>query len=217
MTNTEITRQQMVEQQIRTWDVFDPGVLNTIGKVSRDNYVPAALKDCAYADTEVPLPHGQCMLRPSIVGRLLQAVDCQPGDKVLDIGTGTGYLARCLAAQAAMVTSIDIFEDFIDSARRNLAADSIDNVQLRCMDATNDLPSGEFDVITVTASVSSIDERFINALAPGGRLFVVVGQSPVMTATLISRSEDGGTSSSELFETDIPPLLSATQPPVFSF
>ena len=217
MMNTEMTRQQMVDQQVRTWDVFDPDVLQTIGKVARDRYVPADLVDCAYADVELPLPHGQCMLRPSIVGRILQAVDCHDGDKVLDIGTGSGYLARCLSANAASVTSIDIFDDFVESARARLADDGVENVQLLCMDATVELPEGQFDAITITGSAESVDPRFLEALAPGGRLFIVVGRSPVMTATLITREEDGGTSSRELFETDIPALVAAAGPAEFSF
>lgn len=217
MMNTDLIRQQMVEQQVRTWDVFDPDVLRTLGEVSRDRYVPAELVDCAYGDTEIPLPHDQCMLRPSIIGRILQAVDCQSGDKVLDIGTGTGYLARCLAAYSASVTSIDIYSDFIEDARARLASDGADNVNLQCMDATVELPAGNFDVITVTGSVPEVDQRFIDALATGGRLFIVVGQSPAMTATLITREADGTTSTHELFETDIPALVTATEATDFSF
>lgn len=215
--NTEQARRQMVDQQVRTWDVFDPEVLDVIADVARDRYVPAALKDCAYADVEVPLRHGQCMLRPSIIGKLLQAVDVRPGEDVLEIGTGTGYLSHCLAKFAGSVTSIDIFEDFIDSARRRLEDEEIDNVTLECMDATVGLPPGKFDVIVVTGAVSAIDERFINALKPGGRLFIVAGKSPIMTAKLITREHDGGISSSDLFETDIPALVVAGERPAFSF
>ena len=121
MTNTDLTRRQMVEQQVRTWDVFDEEVLEAISSIPRENYVPAELLHCAYADAEIPLAHGQCMLRPSIVGRILQAVRIRPGDSVLEIGTGTGYLTHCLAKTAAAVKSVDLYKDFIDAARFRLA------------------------------------------------------------------------------------------------
>ena len=157
------------------------------------------------------------MLRPSIVGRILQALDIQPDDDVLEIGTGTGYLTACLAALARTVTSVDIHADFIAGAERNLAEAGVDNVRLRCMDASRELPDGQFSVIAVTAALETVDARFVAALKPGGRLFVVVGRSPVMTATLVRRDVDGTTSSADLFETDIPMLVSAPARAVFSF
>jgi len=215
--NIESARQQMVLQQVRTWDVFDGHVLNAISAVPRDRFVPDALRHCAYADIEVPLAHGQCMLRPSIVGRILQALDIQPGDEVLEIGTGTGYLSACLAALARHVTSIDIHADFIDSARHQLAAVGISNVSLQCMDASRELPEGHFDAIAATASVDAVDPGWLAALKPGGRLFVVVGQSPAMTATLIRREEHGEHAISALFETNIPKLITPPRKPAFSF
>ena len=215
--NTEATRRQMVEQQVRTWDVFDPEVLEVLSQVPRDDFVPGELAHCAYADAEIPLPHGQCMLRPSLVGRILQAIDCGADDSVLEIGTGTGYLTRCLASVAGQVTSIDLYEDFVDAARQKLADESVENVQIHCMDAESELPDGEFDVIVVTSAMKAIDDRLTNALRPNGRLFVVVGTSPVMTATLVTRQEDGQLVAEELFETEIPALVSKNDAPVFSF
>ena len=215
--NTDFARRQMVEQQIRTWDVLDPGILRAFNAVSREEFVPEECAHVAYADTEIPLPHGQCMLRPNIDGKILQALEIRPGDDVLEIGTGTGYLTACLAEIAGFVTSIDIFDDFVAMARKKLADTGIDNVSLHCMDALAELPEGQFDAIAVTGSVAEVDKRFIEALQPGGRLFVVVGESPLMRAMLITRNPHGGEQVADLFETDIPPLVSARKPPVFSF
>ena len=215
--NTDSVRRQMVEQQVRTWDVFDPAVLNTLAGISRDRYVPAAFAHCAYADAEIPIGHGQCMLRPSLDGRILQAVDIQANESVLEIGTGTGYLTRCLSATAARVTSIDLYADFIDAARDRLGDDGVENVDLQCMDAAIELPDGEFDVVVVSASLPEFDERFAERLRPGGRLFVVIGGKPAMTATLVSRDVNGELSSAGLFETDIPALVRSGERPRFSF
>ena len=215
--NTELARQQMVEQQIRTWDVFDADVLHAFGAVSREQFVPAGLQDAAYADAEIPLAHKQCMLRPSIAGRLLQSLGIQEGDDVLEIGTGTGYLTNCLAQLAGTVTSIDIYEDFVTAARARLADAGAQNVTLHCMDALAELPQGEYDAIAVTGSVATVAEQFIHALKPGGRLFIVTGSAPVMTATLITRTPDDEIVSQELFETNIPALVSNDAPAEFLF
>lgn len=215
--NTEAVRRQMVEQQVRTWDVFDETVLETFNGIARDRYVPAALQGCAYADAEIPIGHGQCMLRPSIAGRLLQALDIKPGDDVLEIGTGSGYLTHCLSIVAGSVTSIDLYEDFVAGARSRLASEGVENVTLSCMDAMAEIPAGHYDAIAVTGAVDGSVERFVDALKPGGRLFVVIGESPVMTAHLITRGADGDITDEELFETDIPPLVHADRRPEFSF
>ena len=215
--NTEFVRRQMVEQQVRTWDVFDATVLEVLNDVPRDLFVPDYCTNAAYADDEIPLPHKQCMLRPSIVGKILQSLEIRSGDNVLEIGTGTGYLASCLARIATTVTSVEIFDDLAERARENLVKAGVDNVSVECLDATEALPAGQFDVIVVTGSISEYDERMIEALNPGGRLFVVVGESPTMIAMILKRLPDGSVESSELFETDIPPLLNARATAVFSF
>ena len=214
--DTDFARRQMVEQQVRVWDVFNREVLKVLGSVAREHFVPAGCEDVAYADTEIPLPHGQVMLRPIIEGRLLQALELKAGDQVLEIGTGTGYLTACLARMSASVTSIDCHEDFIAAATRNLEAAEIDNASVQCMDAMTELPGGEFDAIAVTGSVPRIDERFVNALKPGGRLFLVAGESPVKSALLITRGGDNWQQNS-LFETDIPALENTAEESVFSF
>jgi len=214
--NSELARQKMVEQQVRVWDVSNQKVLTVLGNVAREEFVPAGCEDVAYADTEIPLPHGQVILRPIIEGRLLQALALKDGDQVLEIGTGTGFLTACLASMCAAVTSIDIHEEFIASASRHLEGAGIGNASLQCMDAMEDLPDGEFDAIAVSGSVPRIDERFVKALKPGGRLFLVVGESPVMNALLITRDGEQWQEES-LFETDIPPLVSTAEESVFVF
>jgi protein-L-isoaspartate(D-aspartate) O-methyltransferase len=215
--NTDFPRRQMIEQQIRTWDVFDASVLNAFGRVERDRFVPVAWRNVAYADTEIPLPHGQVMLRPSIVGRLLQALEIQSGDNVLDVGTGTGYLAACLAQVARKVTSIDLFDDFVALAMNNLADADVKKVSVKCMDVTQELPAGQFDAIAVTGSVAELDRRWVTALKPGGRLFIVVGNSPAKSAMLLKRRPDDTLETTELFETDIPALVTRSKPATFCF
>ena len=215
--NTDLARRQMIEQQIRTWDVFDAKALNAFAGIPRDQFVPENCRAAAYADAEIPLPHQQCMLRPSIVGRMIQALDIQAGDDVLEIGTGTGYLTACLAQVARHVTSIELFADFVALAKENLAEIEVENVSIQCMDAMEELPAGQFDVIAISGSVAELGQRFTSALKPGGRLFVVVGDSPAKTATLVKRGMAKEFESIELFETDIPALLTTRKPDAFSF
>ena len=207
----------MVQQQVRTWTVVDEDVLHAFADVYRDRYVPQEFLHCAYADAEIPIGNGQCMLRPSLDGRILQAVDIGAGEAVLEIGTGTGYLTACISRLTDTVTSIDVHKPFIDYASERLDDDGIENVTLMHMDASVELPEDEFDVVIVTASVPEADDRFATLLRPGGRLFVVIGESPSMTATLLTRGADGELETAELFETDIPPLVRANERRRFSF
>jgi protein-L-isoaspartate(D-aspartate) O-methyltransferase len=207
----------MIEQQVRTWSVFDTGVLNAFADVSRTHYVPQEFSHCAYADDEIPIGNGQVMLRPSLDGRILESVDIQAGESVLEIGTGSGYLTACIARLAGAVTSVDLYDAFLDVANEKLRKDGVDNASLSQMDASTEVPDGEFDVVIVSASVPAPDERFAALLRSGGRLFVVLGESPAMTATLVTRTNEGELSSTGLFETNIPPLIKATERPPFSF
>ena len=215
--NTESVRLQMVEQQVRTWAVFDPDVLRAITDVSRDRYVPAEFAHCAYADVEIPIGHGQCMLRPSLDGRILQSADIRPGESVLEIGTGTGYLTACIARLAGTVTSIDLHDTFIKKATETLHDEDVDNVTLTCMDASVELPGDDYDVVIVSAAIAEADKRFEQLLRPGGRLFVVIGAAPAMTATLVTRGHDGELTSTGLFETSIPALVRPVERPQFTF
>ena len=215
--NIESVRRQMVEQQIRTWDVFDPSLLSAFNGIPRHLFVPEEYADVAYADTEIPLPHGQCMLRPNIVGRMLQAVNIVKSDRVLEVGTGSGYVTACLAQLAGSVQSIDIFPEFVAAATKRLADLDIGNASLQAMDAVTELPAAKFDAILVSASMPEMDMRFVDALNEGGRLFIVVGHAPVMQALLVTRGADDEIATAELFETNIPPLVAPEPLAKFSF
>jgi len=213
--NFEAARAQMLGQQIRAWEVLDERVLRALEQTPRERYVPEEYRDLAFADTEIPLGHGQKMLAPMIEGRLLQSLQIDPLDRVLEVGTGTGFLTACLARLGHSVVSVDIFPGFVEGARRRLDAESVRNVDLQTVDAHSlDLPE-QFDAIAVTASVPALDDRFVRMLRPRGRLFIVVGRPPVMEGRLITRSATGETTSEDLFETVLTPLINAERPEPF--
>lgn len=215
--NTEFARQQMVNQQVRAWDVLDATVLQVISTVPRERFVPASFEALAFADTQIPIGHGQSMMTPTVEGRLLQALGLRRSDNVLEIGTGTGFLTACLASLAASVTSVDIHDEFLRTAARHLEDIGIENVDLVTMDATQELPKDHYDAIAVTGSIQTFDPRYVEALHPGGRLFIVVGDAPAMDARLIRRTGDSDWRSETLFETNLTPLLHGALPPQFSF
>jgi protein-L-isoaspartate(D-aspartate) O-methyltransferase len=215
--NTEFARRQMVGQQIRTFEVFDARVLDVLGELPREEFVPAGYRELAFADTKIPLQHGQFMMTPTIEGRLLQLLALGQEDDVLEIGTGSGFLCACLARLARSVSSVDIFPDFAMDAAARLKNVGIENATLATMDATRELPPGRFDAIAVTASCPIFDVRFFDALKPGGRLFVIVGSPPVMDARLVVREPDGSQKVTSVFETNVLPLINAAAPPPFRF
>ena len=215
--DTDFARQQMVEQQVRAWEVLHPDILRVLKEVPREQFVPTGYEALAFPDTEIPIGHGESMMTPTLEGRVLQALEPNSDDKVLEIGTGTGFLTACLARLGGTVTSIDIQEDFLENARVNLDDTGIGNVTLLAMDATQDLPDEKFDVIAVTASLEEFDPRFVAALAPGGRLFVVIGKGPAMEAKLIKKTGENDWDSESLFETSLPPLTDARRRPEFLF
>lgn len=215
--NTDFARQQMVEQQIRAWDVFEVTVLDAIQALPREQFVGSRFAQLAYADTEIPLKHGQKMMKPIVEGRLLQALELNRSHSVLEIGTGSGYLTACLAALAGDVTSIDYYQDFVDQATGRLSDLGIDNVTIECMDAMAAQPEGQFDAIAVTGSMPRPDQRLLASLKPGGRMFVITGDSPAMSAELVTRGDGEEWQAKTLFETDIAPLLNVESTPAFSF
>lgn len=217
MINTEFARQQMVEQQVRAWDVLDASVLQILSDVPRELFVPAGYEALAFADTEIPIGHGESMLTPTIEGRVLQALDIRKTDTVLEIGTGTGFLTACLARLADNVTTIDIYDEFLNTASRNLRDTGIVNVKFAAMDVTQQLPDEQFDAIAITGSIQTFDPRFVSALSPGGRMFVVVGDPPVMDARLVRQVGDNEWSSESLFETELKALVNGSTPTQFSF
>ena len=205
----------MLGQQIRAWDVLDNRVLGVLEKTPRERFMPVEYRELAFADTEIPLGHGQYTMTPKIEGRLLQALQIEPIDNVLEIGTGSGYLTACLAHLAQHVVSIDIFPDFVETAAVKLAEHGIRNVELRAADAFTLQEPANFDAIAVTASVPDLDERFIRMLRPQGRLFIVVGRAPVMDARVVTLHADGNWTHESLFETVIAPLINSERPEPF--
>jgi protein-L-isoaspartate(D-aspartate) O-methyltransferase len=214
---TAYAREQMIEQQVRAWDVLDERVLDVMRRVPRELFVPQAQRYRAYADVEVPLAQGQHMLRPSVVGRLLQALLPQGGEQVLEIGTGSGFITGCLRSMASRVRSLELYPELADAARRNLALLGMRDVEVVEADALQSDTGARYDVIAVTASLPVYDERFERLLAPGGRLFVVVGEAPVMDARLVRRTAEDSVATQSLFETVIDPMVNAARPPAFTF
>lgn len=209
--------EQMVEQQVRAWDVLDERVLETLRRVPRESFVPPEQRFRAYADAEVPLPEGQQMLRPSVVGRLLQALEPAAGMRALEVGAGSGFVTACLRAAGARVRSLELYAALADLAARNLAAFGMSDVEIVNADALNADTGERFDLIAVTGALPCYDARFERQLAVGGRLFVVVGEAPVMEARLVRRISESAWATDSLFETVIDPLVNAPQPARFSF
>jgi protein-L-isoaspartate(D-aspartate) O-methyltransferase len=213
----EFARRQMIDQQVRAWDVLDERVLQVLASVPRERFVPEAYRDVSFADAAIPLGHGQSMLPPKVEGRLLQALSVERDDEVLEVGTGSGFFAACLARVGRRVRTLEIFADLAQSAERNLGALSVTNVTVEVADAARLSPEALYDAIAVTASLPVYDPRFERALKPGGRLFVVVGTGPVMDAQLVTRVDTEQWVREDLFETVIPPLLNARRPDAFIF
>lgn len=218
--SVEQARFNMVNQQIRPWEVIDPRVLGMMEQMPREAFVPAAYAALAYADTEIPLGHGEQMMFPRVEARMMQALDLHPGDSVLEVGTGSGYLTACLARLCQRVVSIDLQSEFTTSAGEKLQQQGINNVLLQSGDALA-APSSEgpFDVIAVTGSVANSDqaEIFRQQLKVGGRLFIVIGTPPVMQAMLITRHRDRVFEEESLFETELTHLVNASPPVTFEF
>jgi protein-L-isoaspartate(D-aspartate) O-methyltransferase len=207
--DTVAARRQMVDQQIRTWEVLDPRVLDVLASVPREAFVPAEYRELAFADAPIPIGHGQTMLSPQLQGRLLQSLGITAADTALEVGTGTGYLAACLSLLARQTASIEIHADFTALAAANLCAVPQAKVRLETRDAFDAAALGEYDVIALTGSLPVYDARFERSLRPGGRLFAVVGTAPVMDAILVRRVDAGEWIRESLFETVVEPLQNA--------
>ncbi len=208
----------MVEQQIRTWEVLDPVVLDLLMHVHREDFVPPAHRALAFAEMEIPLGHGEMMLSPKTEARMLQSLMIKDSDSVLEIGTGSGFMTALLASLARHVYSVDSISEFSRSAATRLTAAGIVNVTLDTGDAARGWDKhGPYDVIVLTGSVPVLPESFQHSLNPGGRLIAVVGEAPVMQTQLVTRAAGGACSTVTLFETCIPPLKNALQPQRFQF
>ncbi len=212
----EQARLNMIEQQIRTWEVLDQNVLDLLNEIRREEFIPDSYKELSFVDTRIPIGHEQTTMTPKVEARLLQSLTIKPDDTVFEIGTGCAYLTALLAKSAKQVKSIDIFPDFIDAAKDKIAKTGLTNIELESSDAYMLLDqSAKYDVIVLTASLSSMDDRFLNLLNNGGRMFVIVGESPVMEARIVTKQDESSWSFESLFEIDLPALIGAEQKETF--
>lgn len=216
--NPERARSNMIQQQIRPWDVIDQGVLDLLHIVRREEFVPAAYRALSFADTEIPLGHGASMLAPKIEAHALQALEVRKTDKVLEIGAGSGYMAALLAAHAAHVHTVEIVPDLADAARAALRRQGIANVTVTTGDAAQGWPAeAPYDVIMVSGGLPLLPQTLLDQLKIGGRLLAFVGEAPVMEVQRITRTAERKFECVNLFETVVPQLVNAVQPARFSF
>jgi protein-L-isoaspartate(D-aspartate) O-methyltransferase len=220
--NVEQARFNMIEQQIRPWDVLEPSVLGLLARVRREDFVPDAHQALAFVDTQVPLiegpPQGTCMLEPRVEARMLQELRLQPSDRVLEVGTGSGFMACLLAGLAGDVTSLEIRAELAARARENLRQAGVDNARVLHADgSTGHGQGGPFDAIVLSGSVAEVPAALLQQLKVGGRLLAIVGQEPIMRARLFTRAAEQAFSHVDLFDTVAPRLLNFPEPSRFKF
>ena len=216
--NLEQARTNMVEQQIRTWEVLDQDVLDLLYTVPREEFVPLSCRNLAFSDMEIPIGEGEKMWAPKLEARVLQELAPKRSDRVLEIGTGSGYLTALLAHRSAHVHSIEIRPALAAFGKANIARHGVDNVSLTVGDGSDgSSPGGPFDIIVLTGSVPRLPKALLDQLTPGGRAFAVIGERPIMTATIVAATAAGALHSVELFETLLTPLANCNQPSRFTF
>jgi len=216
--NLEQARNNMVEQQIRTWEVLDQDVLDLLYTVPREEFVPPSCRNLAFTDMEIPIGEGERMWAPKMEARVLQELAPKRSDRVLEVGTGSGYLTALLAHRAAHVYSVEIRPALAAFGRANILRHGVDNVTLEIGDgARGYAKSAPYDVVVLTGSVPLLPRAVLDSVAPGGRIFAVIGEAPVMTAKILTCSAPGTYRSAELFETLIAPLTNCERPSRFSF
>jgi len=213
----ERARFNMIEQQIRPWDVLDQDVLDLLGAVKREDFAPAAYRNLAFTDLDIPLTCGESMLSPKLEARMLQELGVRKHEWVLEVGTGSGYLAALLGHRAAHVLSLEIRPELAESAEHKLRHAGVMNATVRCMDASKELPSGEFDAIMLSGSVAQIPDALVAKLKPGGRLCAIVGNAPIMRAQLLTRTNAQESTVVDLFDTTAPRLHGFPDTPRFRF
>ena len=216
--NIEQARFNMIEQQIRPWDVLDAHILETLQRVPREEFVPDDQRALAFVDTHIPLGHGQVMTQPKQEARLIQALAPTSKQRVLEVGTGSGYLTALLAHLCAEVDSVDLYPDFIKTARKKLTAHGFNNAHLFEGDAARGWDGdGPYDAVILTGSVPILPHAFVHNLKPNGCLVAVVGQDPIMEALKIETHDNGATTQESLFDISLPPLLNCETPSAFVF
>jgi protein-L-isoaspartate(D-aspartate) O-methyltransferase len=216
--NLEQARFNMIEQQIRPWDVLDNHVLQLLAVVKREDFVPPAHRALAFADMEIPLAGGQCMLAPRVEARMLQDLAVRKHEKVLEIGAGSGYMAALLAHKAQRVISLEIIPELVSLARANLQKAGVHNAEARLGDGAKGIPvEGPFDVIVLSGSVAEIPQSLLQNLKVGGRLAAIVGEEPMMRATFITRTSEAAFQTSQPWDTVAPRLLNFPEPSRFRF
>ena len=213
----EQARFNMIEQQIRPWDVLDPDVLDLLAAVKREDFVPPAYRSLAFADMAIPLPCGESMLAPKVEARLLQELAVRKHEWVLEVGTGSGFMAALLGHCAAHVLSLEIHSELAEAAQQRLRQAGVMNANVRCLDASQEIPPGEFDVIVLSGSVAQLPQPLVDRLKPGGRLCAVVGDLPVMRAQLLTRTGERESRLVDLFDTVAPRLHGFAETPRFRF
>lgn len=214
---TEAARRQMIEQQVRTWSVLDPRVLDALGAVPRERFVPEAYRGVAFADAPIPIGHGQHMLAPALEGRILQALAPVRGERALEIGTGSGFFAACLAHLTGSVDSIEIHADLASGAARTISDLGISRITVETGDALAREFAAAYEVVAVTGALPAPERRLERALVVGGRMFVVIGTTRAMEARLVTRTGEDSWLSEALFETRVDPLVQAVAPSRFQF
>jgi protein-L-isoaspartate(D-aspartate) O-methyltransferase len=216
--NLEQARFNMIEQQIRPWDVLDGSVLELLSVVKREAFVPAAFKDLAFADLEIPLGHGQCMLPPRMEARMLQDLAVQKHENVLEIGAGSGYMAALLAHRAQRVVSLELNAELAATARSNLRSAGVQNAEVRHADgAAKVAAEGNFDVIVLSGSVAEIPHALLDLLTVGGRLGALVGDDPIMRATFVTRNSATDFTTRQPWDCSAPRLQNFQEPSRFEF
>ncbi len=216
--NVEQARFNMIEQQIRPWDVLDQDVLSLLAQMRREDFCPPAYRAMAFVDTEVPLPCGQCMLAPKVEARLLQELQVQKHEQVLEVGAGSGYMAALLARRAQHVITLEIEPELVRFASDNLKSAWVMNAQVRHLNGARGLvEEAPFDVIVLSGSVAEVPTALLSQLKLGGRLVAIVGQQPIMRAVLTTRSGEHAYSSVDLFDTVAPRLKGFDEPSRFNF
>jgi protein-L-isoaspartate(D-aspartate) O-methyltransferase len=213
-----VARFNMLLNQVRAWDVSDERVLDLLSQMRREDFVPPAYRNLAYADLMLPIGHGQVMLAPKIEARFLQALNLQPADVVLEVGAGSGYMAALMARLAAFVTTVDMFPDLVEAAALRLTQAGVRNVRVETGNAADGWPDhAPYDAVMISGALPQLPQAFLNCLKPGGRLAAIVGRRPARQAVLITRTGEADWHRQVLFETDAPPLLHVHAPAEFEF